>query len=184
MALHTLLFLGLRQIGKRLASTSVRQKRLNGSEKEAVSELNNGVTHLAGSHHIGHAINAAKNVDAPAPFPILDPQLGVQLTFGDAEIWNTVLGMLFDSLPDYSAKLTAARHNMEDLRQTAHKLVSASCYTGTPAMKHAAQQVERFAKAGKTDAATEALDTLLQQIERLLALRDNGELHTKKELVY
>lgn len=180
MALHTLLFLGLRQIGKRLSSTSVHQKGLNGSEKEGVSELNNGVTYLAGSHHIGHAIN----VDAPAPFPIFDAQLGVQLTFGDAEIWNTVLGMLFDSLPDYSAKLTAARHNMEDLRQTAHKLVSASCYTGTPAMKYAAQQVERLAKAGKTDAATEALDMLLQQIERLLALRDNGELHTKTELVY
>lgn len=117
----------------------------------------------------------AKVHDQMSP-PILDPVMGVEMSFGDRETWRTVLGMLFDSLPEYSARLIAATDNLDDLMQTAHKLAGASSYCGTPAMNQAAKLLERYAATGDAELSMQALGMLLQQIERLLALKQNGHL--------
>jgi signal transduction histidine kinase/HPt (histidine-containing phosphotransfer) domain-containing protein/ActR/RegA family two-component response regulator len=108
--------------------------------------------------------------------PVFDPQMGVKLAFGNRQTWRTVLGMLYDDLPEYSAGLIAAATSgdMEKLRQTAHKLAGASSYCGTPALHHQAKKVENLAKNGDMNLTAEAVDALLQQIERLLALKING----------
>lgn len=183
MGLHAFILLVFHKTRKKRNSAARLQKQDNPANNPR-PESNHPATFMASNHAIEHGINAEIQVDTQTPLPIFDPQQGIQLTFGDAEIWKTILGMLFDNLPDYSINLIAAKHNMEDLRQTAHKLVSASCYCGTPAMNHAAKHVERLAKAGNMDAATQALDILLQQIARLLTLKNEGNLHLKKDPIY
>jgi signal transduction histidine kinase/CheY-like chemotaxis protein/HPt (histidine-containing phosphotransfer) domain-containing protein len=111
-----------------------------------------------------------------AGLPILDPQMGVELSFGNRETWRKVLGMLFDSLPEYSASLITAKDDPEKLCQVAHKLAGASSYCGTPALNHQARIVESLARKGVLHSTTTAVDALLQQIDRLLALKGNGIL--------
>ena len=119
-----------------------------------------------------------RDPDAQAPLPILDPKMGVELSFGDRETWRTILGMLFGDLSEYTDKLIAATTagEMDKLYQTAHKLAGASSYCGTPALNHQAKQVESLSKRGDVDSTAKSVDALLQQIERLLALEKNGNL--------
>jgi len=104
--------------------------------------------------------------------PILNPQMGTELAFGNRQTWRTVLGMLYDELPGYSASLIAATNSgdLEKLCQVAHKLSGASSYCGTPALNHQAKKVEMIAKSGNLDLTTKSTHELLRQIERLQAL--------------
>lgn len=119
-----------------------------------------------------------------APLAILDPKVGVELSFGDHEIWRTVLGMLFNSLPDYTTQLVAAEDKLEELRQISHKLAGASSYCGTPAVQRAANQLELLVKSGNIELIREAKDALLQQIDRLLAIKIDGQIPGGEEVVY
>ena len=121
----------------------------------------------------------SEDASAPNPhaaLPILDPQMGVELSFGNRETWRKVLGMLFDSMPEYSASLIAAKDDPGKLCQAAHKLAGASSYCGTPALNHQAKIVESLARKEGMHSTTTAVDALLQQIERLRALKVNGIL--------
>ena len=110
-----------------------------------------------------------------ALLPLIDPQMGVELSFGDRVIWRTVLVMLLDSLPEYSSSLISARDDQAKLYQAAHKLAGASSYCGTPALSQQAKILESLAKKGDKDSTMKALNDLLREIERLLALRKNGD---------
>jgi signal transduction histidine kinase/CheY-like chemotaxis protein len=116
--------------------------------------------------------------DVNAPLPILNPQMGVELAFGNRETWRTVLGMLYDELPVYTSNLIAARtsSDMKMLRHVAHKLAGASSYCGTPALSNQARKVEDLAEKEDRDSITMEVDALLQQIERLQALKVDGIL--------
>ena len=133
---------------------------------------------------ISHADDRQSKPEDSPLLPILDPKMGVELSFGERETWRTVLGMLFDSLPEYSASLIAAREDPEGLRQAAHKLAGASSYCGTPAITQAAKQVERLAKTGVGESTADALDELLRQIERLSALKQDGKLPEGEDQIY
>jgi signal transduction histidine kinase/CheY-like chemotaxis protein len=124
------------------------------------------------------------DVDDRTALPLLDPQMGVELSFGDRDTWRTVLGMLFDSLPEYSHTLISAKDDPEKLSQAAHKLAGASSYCGTPALNHQARELENLVKTGNPDLTAKAVDALLQQIERLLALRKDGNLPEGKVPIY
>jgi len=115
-------------------------------------------------------------VSASGAMPILDPQLGVQLAFGNLETWNSVLAMLLNKLPEFSASLNSAMESgdPERLRDAAHKLAGASSYCGTPALNHSAVEVEARIRAGEIEAARQAVDSLRMQIERLQALKEAG----------
>lgn len=125
----------------------------------------------------GFAAALPPSSDDEPSLPVLDPRMGIELSFGDRETWQTILGMLFEELPTYSATLVAAASAGEMVRlgETAHKLAGASSYCGTPALNHHARQVERLAKEGNLEATTESAGILLRQIERLLALQQEGE---------
>ena len=110
--------------------------------------------------------------------------MGIELSLGDWETWREILGMLFDSLPEYTTKLMAAKNNPDELSQIAHKLVGASCYCGTPALNKQARKLERFAKKGDVNSVAESLDGLLLQIDRLLALKKDGNLPDGKSIIY
>ncbi len=122
---------------------------------------------------ISHVDDKSKSDDQTA-LPLLDPQMGVKLSLGEWKIWRKVLGMLFDSLPEYSSTLICARNDPKNLFQIAHKLAGASSYCGTPALHYQARKLERLAQKEDMDPMKEALDELLQQIKRLLALKKNG----------
>jgi signal transduction histidine kinase/ActR/RegA family two-component response regulator/HPt (histidine-containing phosphotransfer) domain-containing protein len=130
---------------------------------------------IPGGEPIFHAATVSM-VDVQAALPILDPQMGEELSFGNRETWRTALDMLFDSLPEFSASLLSAKDDPEILRQAAHKLAGASSYCGTPALNQQARIVESLASKGAMGAMTTAVDELLRQIERLLALKSNGNL--------
>jgi len=132
---------------------------------------------------ISHVDDESK-VDDQAALPLLDPQMGVELSFGNRETWRTVLGMLFDNLPEYSSSLISAKDDLKNLSQAAHKLAGASSYCGTPALNHQARKLESLAKKEDVDLTTKALDGLLQQIERLLALKKNGNLPEGEYPIY
>jgi CheY-like chemotaxis protein len=132
---------------------------------------------------MSHAGNGP-DVDDRTALPLLDPQMGVELSFGDRETWRTVLGMLFDSLPEYSHTLISAKNDPEKLSQAAHKLAGASSYCGTPALNHQARELENLVKTGNPDLTAKAVDALLQQIERLLALRKDGNLPEGEVPIY
>ncbi|MCR4305001.1 MAG: ATP-binding protein [Gallionella sp.] len=126
----------------------------------------------------------ASGFGVQAPLPVLDPQMGVELAFGNREIWRAVLGMLFDRLPEFSASLISAKNDPEVLHQAAHKLAGASSYCGTPALNRQARKVEILAKKGEMDSAAKSVDALLEQIERLLALKGNEELIAGSNPIY
>jgi signal transduction histidine kinase/DNA-binding response OmpR family regulator/HPt (histidine-containing phosphotransfer) domain-containing protein len=137
-----------------------------------------GLTVAASHRETAHLSETPPDAENQAPLPILDPQMGVELSFGDRETWRTIIGMLFGDLSGYVSRLIEATSagDMEKLCQTAHKLAGASSYCGTPALNQQARQVERLARKGDADSTARAVDALLRQIERLLALKINGNL--------
>ena len=145
-----------------------------------------GLTVEASDGETAHPAEMPRDPDPQAPLPILDSQMGVELSFGDRETWRKILGMLYDALPAYASNLAAATSagEMEALFQTAHKLAGASSYCGTPALNHQARQVESLAKRGDVDSTAKSVDALLQQIERLLALKTNGNLPDGECLIH
>lgn len=138
------------------------------------------------------AASTASNVagatlaDAVGELPILDPKMGVELAFGSRETWRMVLGMLFDQFADVVIALQAEKKswNPESLRQVAHKFAGATSYCGTPALHHAAKQLENLARKEEMEQAFDALDALLHQIERLQALKKDGLLPDGESPIY
>ncbi|CAN5321742.1 N/A [soil metagenome] len=121
-----------------------------------------------------------------AQLPVLDPQMGQQLAFGDRELWRTILAMLYQQMEEDVPKLQQEKAiwNPENLQHIAHKLAGASSYCGTPALLHDARHLEAVAKSGDKDAAMIAIDTVLLQIERLRALKANGSPADNDEPVF
>jgi two-component system, sensor histidine kinase and response regulator len=149
-------------------------------ERRASNPRSNAASDNADKSSTGDLIRQ----DEKAMLPLLDPKLGVELSFGDRDTWRTVLGMLFDSLSEYSDSLIAAADNLEEVRQISHKLSGASSYCGTPALQHTAKQVELLAKTGDIASTMKEKDALLQQIRLLLALKINGQLPDGENPVY
>lgn len=98
------------------------------------------------------------DTSAPANAAILDKELGVRLAGGDPKLAREMLAILAQSLP---AELTALQHAWQkqdptELQALAHKLHGGTCYCGTPALKTAAQNLEKHLKTHTAD-NTEAL---------------------------
>lgn len=116
--------------------------------------------------------------------PALDPKMGVELSFGDANTWHMVLGMLLDELREYSGKLALAADDMQQLSYVAHKLAGSSCYCGTPALHQAAKQVEIHCTQADFHLVEGMLFHLQQQITHLIALDAAGKLRRSEVVVY
>ena len=106
---------------------------------------------------------------------VLDPEEGLQLAAGKADLARDMLKMLLDGLPDdsraISAALTAGDHAA--LRELIHKLHGASRYCGVPQLRACCQAAEtRLKKGDESDAAVIAV---LEAIERLRDTTANSE---------
>ena len=110
--------------------------------------------------------------------------MGVELSFGDANTWHMVLGMLLDELREYSGKLALAADDMQQLSYVAHKLAGSSCYCGTPALHQAAKQVEIHCTQADFHLVEGMLFHLQQQIAHLIALDAAGKLRRSEVVVY
>ncbi len=116
--------------------------------------------------------------------PALDPVLGVKLSFDDPDTWHMVLGLLLDELPDYPAKLVQLSDDTEQLSFLSHKLAGSSCYCGTPALHHAAKQLEINCTQGDAVLLQSSLAELLLQIDRILKLDAAGKLRRSEVVVH
>ncbi len=129
-------------------------------------------------------VPASHEADADEKLALLDPGMGIELSFGEKDLWRKVLGMLLDKLPEYSTSLAAARNHPEELYQISHKLAGASSYCGTPALTHHARKLERLTKGSDLDAIARPLNELLHEIDRLLALSANGNIPDRENAIY
>lgn len=116
--------------------------------------------------------------------PALDPNLGIELSFGDHATWKMALGMLLDDLPGFGAMLDEAADDVQQLMHVAHKLVGASCYCGTISLNETAKQLESHCRQNDFSHVKESLHKLILQIERLKGLEAAGKLRTANETVY
>jgi two-component system sensor histidine kinase BarA len=116
--------------------------------------------------------------DMVESLPILDPQLGAKLAFGDRATWRSLLEMLFKQLPQDLERLRAEQgaQNADAIKELAHKIAGAAGYCGTPALTNEAKAVENLVKAGEVAAALQEVDELIRQIEKLLALQTDGKI--------
>jgi len=101
---------------------------------------------------------------------IIDRELALERAGGSAELAEELLGMLVQELPRQRAQLenAAHEHDLERVRDIAHKIKGSSTYCGTPALRIAAETVERHIKQGQTAHTDDELNTLLHEIHRLL----------------
>lgn len=116
--------------------------------------------------------------------PVLDPKLGVELSFGEAETWHMVLSLMLDDLADFSEKLDQFSGDMQQLIYWSHKLAGSSCYCGTPVLYQAAKQLEIYCTQGDVLAVPDSLSYLQQQIDRMRKLDAEGKLRGSKITVY
>lgn len=116
--------------------------------------------------------------------PALDPQSGVELSFGEVDTWHLVLGLLLDELAEYSERFERFSSDTEQLAYWSHKLAGSSCYCGTPALHQAAKQLEIQCSQGDVHAVKNSLAHLQQQIIRMRALDADGKLRGSKVIVY
>ncbi len=127
--------------------------------------------------------SVAVSVDE-ADLPALDPKMGIELSFGNQATWRKILGMMLKDLPDYADKLRLAADDVAQLKLVAHKLSGLTCYCGTLALNTAAKQLEILCVQGDIAQAQAALNTLQQQIQRLLQLDAEGKLRDSSMVVY
>lgn len=107
---------------------------------------------------------------APAPQSlILDPEEGLRLAAGKADLAKDMLGMLLDGLPDDRQAIQQARDAGErtTLIKRVHRLHGATRYCGVPQLRATCQRSETLLKQEDPE-ALRALDELDAAIERLL----------------
>lgn len=98
---------------------------------------------------------------------VLDPEEGLQLAAGKADLARDMLKMLLDGLPEDSRNISAAqeRGDQTELREIIHKLHGASRYCGVPQLRACCQAAETKLKKGEDSQA--AVNAVLEAIERL-----------------
>jgi len=110
--------------------------------------------------------------------PILDSRLGVERAYGDPVTWREALDLLYGLLPDYVDTLGGALRagDTAALHCAAHSLSGASSYCGTVALQAAAKALETLCLRESADALSDAVQTVLHHIDRLIQLRQAGML--------
>jgi two-component system sensor histidine kinase BarA len=115
--------------------------------------------HGTRSHDIDHE---------PGPLPVLDPQEGLRLAAGKADLAADMLAMLLTSLDSDRTSIRAARdcNDVAAQIERVHRLHGATRYCGVPQLRAACQRSETLLKQNAADAG-HALDELDAAIVRL-----------------
>lgn len=110
--------------------------------------------------------------------PILDPRLGVERAYGDPVTWREALDLLYGLLPEYADNLRVALQagDTAGIYRVAHSLSGASSYCGTVAVELSAKALEARCLHENAGALHDAVQAVLQHIERLLRLKQSGVL--------
>jgi two-component system sensor histidine kinase BarA len=98
-------------------------------------------------------------------------KLALQQAGGSRELAEELFAMLLHELPMFVRGVQAAfdRRDLETLQRTVHKLHGAAIYCGVPALRHAAETLERALKRGETDELEQQVAELIGEIQRVQA---------------
>lgn len=110
--------------------------------------------------------------------PVLDPRLGVERTYGDPVTWREALDLLYGLLPEYADSLREALQagDTAGMHRVAHSLSGASSYCGTVAVQLSAKALEARCLRENAGTLHDAVEAVLQNIERLVRLKQSGAL--------
>ncbi|MGD2112954.1 MAG: Hpt domain-containing protein [Gammaproteobacteria bacterium] len=97
-----------------------------------------------------------------------DREVALQRAGGDPDIARRFLDMLVDLLSQTETSLAGAleQHNLEALKENAHRLGGAAPYCGALALQEAAKRLETQARAGDHDLNAVLTQDLLDEIQR------------------
>lgn len=111
-------------------------------------------------------------------YPVLDPRLGVECSYGDPVTWREALELLYGLLPEYAANLGEAMKadDPQHMHRVAHALSGASSYCGTVAVHVASQRLEALCLKENAGALHDAVHAVLHNIDRLIHLKQSGLL--------
>ncbi len=116
--------------------------------------------------------------------PVVIVQESLHLAKDNAVLARDMLQMLIDSLqqePVNWAQLLADQ-NWQALQDAAHKLYGGACYCGVPALKEAAQGLDRDLQQGLLADVEHRVNRLNREIQRLLAWYEDYDLDALFEL--
>ncbi len=113
----------------------------------------------------------------PSSLQAYDRELALNKVGGNSAIADELLELLLADLPKQSSSLRTARNKLDakSVREVAHRVHGAASCCGTPALKHAAMELEDAATAGDHRRLASAHDTLQEEIDRLL--REQGGIN-------
>lgn len=120
----------------------------------------------------------------PAQQPVVILQECLKLAKDNPLLARDMLQMLIDDLAQNPADLSHlfTTHNWPQLQDYAHKLYGGACYCGVPALKQAAQMLDRSLQQGKLDNLETQINTLQFEIQRLVTWSNEYDLNALFEL--
>lgn len=110
--------------------------------------------------------------------PILDRQLGIQQAFGQEAAWQQAIQMLWEMIPE-QIQLIEQYYELQEwqkMRRAVHKLHGGTSYCGTVALKNALKNLENTLIKEQFDHVPELFHHMMQEKNRLLALKLNDVL--------
>jgi two-component system sensor histidine kinase BarA len=128
--------------------------------------------------------NPTTHLAAPSNQPVVIVHECLKLAKDNPALARDMLQMLIDDLKQNAVDLfqLLANHNWPELQHFAHKLYGGACYSGVPALKEAAQLLDRDLQSGQLDNLEHKIAQLHLEIQRLLDWSENYDLDALFEL--
>ncbi|GAB6040767.1 ATP-binding protein [Endothiovibrio diazotrophicus] len=115
---------------------------------------------------------AGRRSDKPGGLPPYDRKRALEITGGNSQLAERLLGMFRDGLPEGRERVLTARvaGDREGLARAVHKLRGAAANSGAPAIEEVCAELEVVLKGeGGSDREDELVTALLKEIERFPA---------------
>ena len=100
---------------------------------------------------------------------IIDKALALEQAGGSSDLANELFAMLLKDLPQFDREIRAAyeRRDWKMLQCSVHKLNGAAIYCGVPALRAAAETLEKELKWGNVEAVGHGVDKVLEEIRQV-----------------
>lgn len=107
---------------------------------------------------------------------VIDIPLALEQAAGNEQLAKELFEMLLKELPGLKQKLTIAirENDLQGCREHTHKLYGSTAYCGVPALREAAQFMERSVKAEDITQIEEKFSLLAREIERVIDQADRA----------
>lgn len=104
------------------------------------------------------------------PLEVFSKEEAKELAAGSEQLANELTTMLIAELPLYRTEIKKAfeSHSKTSIKDHTHKLHGASRCCGTPALRHAADQLENIIDSNSTDRFEDGVNLLIHEIDRLI----------------